>query len=347
VIYLDDIGVESADGQPGFFAGSGEGFDLDSTLPLEDLPALDVRVAVHVGEIRGRADLMIDEIGFELVLDSEGIAVEKAHALFADGALKGSARVRTNTDPPTATFDLDGAAVAVHRLMAQFEQEPSASGFLDTSIGFTSRGRTLAGLRKNLDGRATFLVTEGNTRSAYLHALEFDLRRAAFGAAAPQKFEQLDCVIGDFTIERGVVRVRSLWLENPSIIIDGSGDIDLANETFALTFVPTPKQRKLLGVAATVSLSGPFAAPVVTSRKSSLATSAAKGLLAGATRPLQGVLRPVRPALDPVTDPVLKPMNPILRTFFVRHGGEDGPCGSYTPDGTAAAAPDGGASTGR
>jgi len=329
VVHLDDIGLEPSKGHPGFLDAGGTGIASDEPLPLASLPAIDARIAVRADQVQGRGDLMIDELRFDFVLDRTGVAIENLQVLFADGAVKANARVRADAEPPAATLELDAAGVRVHRLLAQFEPEPFMSGSLDVSVGFVSRGRTLRGLERNLDGRATLLVTNGRTRSAYAHALEFDLRRAAFGSRAREKFEKLECVIGDFRIDRGVARVQTLWLETDAVFIEGSGAIDLGGETFALTFVPTPKQRKLLGTAPTVSLSGSFSAPVVTAQKSSLATSAVKGLLSGITRPLTGILRPVRPIVDPVTDPVLKPVSPILDTFFERQGGESGPCGEY------------------
>ena len=108
--------------------------------------------------------------------------------------------------------------------------------------------------------------------------------------------------------------MQTLWFETERAVIYGEGRLDLRSYEYDLKLVPEPKQRSLLGVAAQVRVTGPISDPKIPARKRSLATSAAKGLLKGLTRPTQPV------------------WNSMLDTFWKREG-KRGPCAGFAePD---------------
>lgn len=314
VVYLADVGIEPAPDDPRTAGPDADGWSLDSPLPLGALPEADLRIEVRADQVLGHAGFEIDAFRARLVVTEDHAAIEDAEAVFEGGTLTGAARVEAGVSPPRASLHLRGTNIRLYKLMAQIEDEPSLSGVLDVSLDLTSRGDSLRELTSNLEGTATLVVREGEARSSYARALERDLLRAALGSSDPGEFDSVRCFIGDFRIEDGVADVQTLWFETERAVVYGEGRLDLRSYEYDLKLVSEPKQRSLLGVAAQVRVTGPFSDPKIRASKRSLATSAAKGLLEGLTRPTQPV------------------WNSMLDTFWKREG-KRGPCAGFAePD---------------
>jgi len=284
---------------------------------FDRLPELDARISIRADEIAGRADLMIDSLRAELVLTEDRLAVEELQVNYAGGAMRGSASIQTRRVPPVFNLNLDGKGVAIGRIMAQIEREPSLSGSLDADIDVTASGSSIREMRSSLTGNLRFLVRDGYARSSYANMLQGDLLEAAFGANAPDKFDAIRCLLGDIRANRGIAEIETLWFETDTTAIRAAGRFDLRSDRYDLKLTPTPKKRSLLSYAANVTITGPFSDPKVAPVAGSVSRSAVKGLIGG-------LLHRADPLLTPM-------MTPQLKELFLRRGGEAGPCAGFTP----------------
>ena len=82
------------------------------------------------------------------------------------------------------------------------------------------------------------------------------------------------------------MRSKALLLDTSDTVINGSGQISLADETLDLVLHPLPKDRSILSLRSPLKISGTFAAPYAGPDKTALAGRAGLALVLGAINPL-------------------------------------------------------------
>jgi hypothetical protein len=94
-----------------------------------------------------------------------------------------------------------------------------------------------------------------------------DLARAVL---ADQKTLQISCLATRWPFVQGTARTPITLLESTAARVSGTGSLNLAQNTMAMTITPTPKDAKLAALAVPLSIAGPLNAPKVTLDKQSL-----------------------------------------------------------------------------
>ncbi len=289
LLHLADLGIAPS-APDGGSSGGGEPWRLPATrLPL------DANVALRVDAMKGEADVFAQEFAFDLELGDGHGAVRNLKAKSAEGTISGELVFDTGESPPRVTLRSDIDHVRVHEILSQFQKVPAVTAQLFGRIDLASRGWTLAELRSALSGDFVVVAENGTASSAYVRAFERDLLRAFLDRnwKSDREFERLDCFIADFRVEHGIARSQALWLETDRVIIDGGGEVDVGREQLDLTFRPHPKRPGPVSLAARVSVTGPWGAPVVKTNKESVVTSAARALFSNVTLPGEPLLRRV------------------------------------------------------
>lgn len=146
---------------------------------------------------------------------------------------------------------------------------------------------------QNLEGKASTIISEGNVASRYGREFVVELARVSVPTLRTQD-PTASCIGIEFVIDQGVARAELLLLEAPSITVTGSGSIDLAANEFNLRLFPRPRDPSLLSLTANVDVSGPLANPVFTPVRRTLATGAARSVLANARKLGTLVTAPLR-----------------------------------------------------
>ena len=135
-----------------------------------------------------------------------------------------------------------------------------AEGELGSSFKITGRGATQAAIMKSLDGAGDFKLLNGVIKGVDLSALLTGLDQALTSRSIPSgigpsqltKFQDL---AGLVKIENGVASVNSFSLQGLGVLAEGSGKIDLGNQTIDFGLRP-----RLTGESA--SNLGAFGIPI-------------------------------------------------------------------------------------
>ena len=96
----------------------------------------------------------------------------------------------------------------------------------------------------------------------------------------------LRCAAAAFDVKQGLMSSRAILLDTSDTVFNGSGQINLANETLDLVLHPQPKDRSILSLRSPLKITGTFAAPSAGPDKGALAGRAGLALLLGAINPL-------------------------------------------------------------
>ena len=93
----------------------------------------------------------------------------------------------------------------------------------------------------------------------------------------------LNCMVGYFDIEEGILKSENILIGTSRLPIVGVGKLNLTDETLDMILTPRPKDPGLLTLAHTVRITGPIEGPVVSSDEFRIAESGGRGLLGLAT----------------------------------------------------------------
>jgi uncharacterized protein involved in outer membrane biogenesis len=159
-------------------------------------------------------------------------------------------------------LDVQSEDLQLGTLMAQLQQKPVAGGLLSTIIELQAEGNTPFEMVASLNGKVGVVLEEGKIRRDLMNLLAMDflgwtvtqtVRRGAYA--------DIDCGLGRFTLNQGVVNVDAFFLEGPVAAITGGGQIDLPAETLDVTLLPERKQRFF--VSSPVRVRGDLRSPEV------------------------------------------------------------------------------------
>ncbi len=140
--------------------------------------------------------------------------------------------------------------VDVSRLMAATHAFNGA-GAIGCSARIDSTGNSVATFLGDCNGGLDLYMSGGNLSALLIDLSGLELGKAILSALGVPERTDVDCMIGDFGLTRGVVTTRALLVDTGEAIIGGRGDIDLKTQridfqasshskNFSIGNLPTP-----------------------------------------------------------------------------------------------------------
>jgi uncharacterized protein involved in outer membrane biogenesis len=288
-VHLDDIGIEprpatsptslrntAAAAKPRW----GEG-----PLPFEQLHAVDVDLELRADRVTGRSGLDLTPARISLRLDDGQLTIHERGAGYETGSLEILFRVDSRTAVPSIAFLGNARGVDLTRFMSQFQQNTGHAGLLDLAIEVESRGRSFDGILSQLAGRVEGRLRDGTLASKYGREFMLEVAHVSIPDFRPRPESPVDCFALALDIDGGVAHVETLRFDAPTVVVTGTGTVDLASNAFKLRLTPEPRDPSLLSIAATVKVRGPITKPTFRPVRRSLATSATRALVSNVWRP--------------------------------------------------------------
>jgi AsmA protein len=205
-----------------------EALDADLTLTVESLKALDLsfgRSSVHARLVGGRLQIDVEELNAYEGTGQAQVVVD------ASGAR------------PQVALTADLANLQAQPFLAAAAKFDRLIGAGGGTLRLTGSGGSQAEIMRSLDGTGGFDFKDGAIQGVNIaaalrgidEALQGRVNLDAFSSSASTDFTDL---LGQFTIEDGVARLRDFRLASPLVRVTGSGDLDIANQTIELHLEP-------------------------------------------------------------------------------------------------------------
>jgi len=297
-VRLEDIGVEprsaAAPTPLRDAAAAAKPRWSEGPLPFEQLRAVDVDLEIRADRVTGRSGLDLTEARGSLHLDDGMLTIREHDAGYEAGSLQILLRVDSRTAVPSIAFAGNARGMNLTRFMSQFQQETKHAGLLDLAIELESRGRSLDEIRAQLAGRVEGRLRDGTLASKYGREFMLEVAHVSIPDFRPRPESPVDCFALALDIDEGVARVETLRADAPSVVVTGTGEVDLAANAFKLTLTPEPRDPNLLSIAATVRVRGPITDPSFRPVPRSFATSATRAIVRNVWKPAGMLTRPLR-----------------------------------------------------
>lgn len=251
----------------------------DSKLPLAVLRSADADLQLNATTLR---------------LSGVELHAVQAHAVMQDGTLRldpvtttiGAATARATVElaarPAALHVTIDAPALPFGPISALAGGAATAPGTLDVRADLTGTGDTLRAVAATLTGHAGLALVDAQLDNAVLERL----------AAGPLRAANLSLEGGGTTVRcaalradsvAGHVDLRALTLDTSKFALDGSGSLNLADETLDLHL--RPELRLGGGLSVPVRVRGTFVAPKVALDPGAIASGRVGIVLGGAPPP--------------------------------------------------------------
>lgn len=218
------------------------------------LPPGSARIGLDAAKVRlHKMDLA--DVSATVTVKDGVLRVEPLRAGVAGGGVDGA--VTITPAPPTAAaapavrLDLRGAGILPGRL-PQFQGKRISGAPVDFSLDIDGRGRSLAEVMGNGNGRVLVRVGPGTVPSHLGSAdLLFDTLRLLNPLSARGAHTRIECAVFNFGVREGLASSREgVALRTDQLTVLGGGLVDLKTEGLDIGVQPKPRSGSGLNVAS-------------------------------------------------------------------------------------------------
>ena len=240
-------------------AAAGKGLIPDTPLPFGPLRALDADVHVSIGALRfGGTDYK--GIAGHAVLKDGVLDLDPAQADLPEGHVALSLRADTSKQDPVVHLKLEAPGIALQPLLVTLGQPAYATGTLEVRADLHGSGLSPHAIAASLDGYLGMAMPGGTVDLKRLGGAATVVTEALKPANGASGANAVRCFALRLDFAKGVGTVKALALGSALLNADGSGSVNLGDETLALNL----RSRAVLGgtaITMPVRVSGPMARP--------------------------------------------------------------------------------------
>ncbi|MEM0984766.1 MAG: AsmA family protein [Pseudomonadota bacterium] len=254
---LDAFLVESEEPEP-----QGPGWS-DAAVDLAGLDAVNVDIDLKSDSI-SLGDIVLSNADLVAQIDDGKLVAAIEDAGLFGGQWSGRVALDGSGNVPGATIALDGTAVAVDSALATLAGLDSIGGLGRISLDLNTSGGTIADMVGGLTGTMGANLADGQIKGFNLgqlvrskdnivQALADGSLAVALSDEAETDFTAFDTVIA---FDNGIGNISNLAFNNPLVLFDGSGSIDLPNQSLDLSIIPKLDQNAAGQGTSTLAVDG-------------------------------------------------------------------------------------------
>jgi len=248
----------------------------ETPLPLDLLWMADAKLKLTVGELRLREGVTLTDLDLALAVDQGKLAVRPFNAVFSGGALQGALTLDGGPAASPLTLELTARDLDYGRLLADLEISDGVSGTLDANVSLAGAGDSPRALGAGLDGRIEIVGGAGLFKNKLLRSSATGLFGMLSRWTEGGTDMKLNCAVARLPITGGLVKAEPILLDTTSVTVGGGGEIDLRDESLALTLTPQAKDASMMALAVPFRVGGTLKAPKVAPYPVGTAVGAAK-----------------------------------------------------------------------
>lgn len=257
-----------------------------ATLDLERLKAMNADVSYSAADIRHVEELPLDKGSVHVKIVNGVLQLDPIALGVAGGSLAGRITVDVNVQPAAFDTRLELRAVQLNRLFPTIQTTKSSLGKISGQVNLKGRGNSAAQMLGSASGDVAVLMGRGEISNILLEFIGLDAGEIIKFLVRGDRNVKLLCSAAAFEVKQGLMRSKVIVLDTSDTVINGSGEISLANETLDITLHPQPKDHSILSFRSPLKIAGTFASPSAGPDKFALAGRAGLTLALGLINPL-------------------------------------------------------------
>lgn len=257
----------------------------DTPYRLDKLRAMDADVRLRAGRINTQK-IPLDDMDAHLSLENGLLRLDPLDFGIAGGDIRSNIRMDARESAIRTRADVAARGLDLAKLLPEVRLGKTAIGKVGGDIAVTGTGNSIARILGSADGDARMQMGEGRISKLLMEYAGLDLAGVLRIKLTHDRQIPIRCMAADFAVKDGVMTARNLTFDSAETRLEGSGTIDLRNETLDLTVRPRTKGFSPLSLRSPLYVRGSFKQPRFTP------DYARMGLRAGAAVALATVAAP-------------------------------------------------------
>jgi hypothetical protein len=274
----------------------------DQTFAVPELRAIDARVEYDADAVQA-GQLPVEGVRLELTLQDGTLTFQPLSFALAGGELEVVAVLHSEAEVLDGDIDLTLRNIRLNELfrhfdveVAEIEVEKEGAGTFGGQAKLTAQGSSVRELAASADGQVALIMDGGQINAVIVEAIGLDvgevLALLVSDADEQTTMVPLECLVGQFAVEDGVMQTEALVLKTADSTITGSGQIDLGEERLALELLSHPQDASALTASTPVRIEGTFKEPELDLISEELQQKSLAALALGVILPVIGAVLP-------------------------------------------------------
>jgi uncharacterized protein involved in outer membrane biogenesis len=257
-----------------------------ATLDVPRLKAMNADVTYAAADIRHVKMLPLDKGSVHVKLTAGVLQLDPVSLGVAGGGVTGRISIDANVVPAAFNTHLDVHGVQLNQLLPAVETTKSSLGKISGQFALKGQGNSVAQMLGSASGKVAVLMGKGAISNILLEYMGLDGGEIIKFLVRGDHKVQLRCAAAAFDVTQGLMTSRAIVLDTSDTVINGQGQVSLANETMAIVLKPLPKDQSVLSLRSPLRIGGTFSAPSVGPDKAALAGRVGIAVVLAAINPL-------------------------------------------------------------
>lgn len=235
----------------------------DVPLDLARLRATDMDVTLKAAKLDA-PNLPFNSMNVRFLLENGVLTLDPMELALAQGMARGKLTLDGSRDIPKVKADVNLSDVQLARFFDGTRFEKETRGIIGGRIALSGDGKSLARVLGDSDGEAAVVMNGGRLSLLLVEAADIDLAEAVPLLLGDDRTTEINCVVGDFGINKGQLKSRTFVMDTSDSAIKGDVDINLQRETIDAEFDAKPKDPSPLSLQSPILVKGTLKNPSVT-----------------------------------------------------------------------------------
>ncbi len=235
----------------------------DTHLDVSRVRGMDARLVYKAQSVEAGA-LPIKALILNVTLDHGVISINPLDMTLPQGRLAGNIRIDARNAIPATALDLRLTNGRLETMMAPSAGNPPLEGGLFARVKIAGTGDSVRTAAANADGTMTVAIPGGKIRRTLAELLGIDAANGLFLLLTKNHSDApIRCGIADFQAQHGVFTAQRIVFDTGPVLAQGSGDINLRDETVNLRIQGKPKGFRILRLGAPITVKGSLQSPKI------------------------------------------------------------------------------------
>ena len=267
----------------------------DTVLHTERLRLMDADVTYAADSIASQ-DFPLRGLVTHILLKDGVLDLKPLSFAFSQGKLSGSLQIDARSDVPLTTVDARVTDIHMENFIKGAEKP--ISGAVEARMVLTGRGNSVHKAASTANGTATAVIPSGRIRHSLAEWMGINVLNAlSLSISGSQEDTGLRCAVVHLNAANGVFTSQQFVLDTDPVLVNGSGSIDMNNETLDLRLQGKPKSFQIFRLRAPISISGPWDHPALGVDAKPLIAQGAIGAGLAVANPFAAILAFIDPGL--------------------------------------------------
>ncbi len=234
----------------------------DAPLDVERVRGMDAKVRYRALSVRASPTMPLREFSLGIALDHGLMTLDPIEFSFPQGRLQGTARIDARTNRQTDDVDLRLTGLAVQNFTPKFQGATPLEGVVDARAKLSGTGESVHKAAASSNGEFMLVMPGGTIRQSLAELMGIDATKGLFMLLSKDPHQtDVRCAVADFKVTNGVMQAQTITFDTGVVLVNGSGTINLNDETLKLTFRGKPKQFRLIKLNSPILIGGHLSQP--------------------------------------------------------------------------------------